>query len=396
MPYADEAQSRACAKKHYDAKAGQIQRQRQFKRLTAHFQQNQEERERGVVPTSLYPCPKASTLEKQGIRVFLAEEGGTEGTKGFVQTRAPLLLENWEQRPTLPVSTPQSVEGTLSVMEHKINQLEATLTTKTLHTIWRRFELNVNRSGCDNVLAWVNNGKLLDFIKRQYPNRNTLKAHLYSYWWLIVEADSLPQVLPRAKQAITRAFKGSSEHVRVEQVLKALDGNEQVKPFNVILEEARAKFDALSDEIVCLTVYEELTLRDDFPDVYVYKTDPGRITNKNYYVCVTGTIHFNYRNKNKRMERFSYKFSEETKELLNRYVEKHDQEKLFPKKPRDILKNVGVSVNVLRHAKVTELYDDPDLTDEQKEDLAEKMGHSVFMQLTYRRGRQGKFVIASA
>lgn len=55
-----------------------------------------------------------------------------------------------------------------------------------------------------------------------------------------------------------------------------------------------------------------------------------------------------------------------------------------------------MSVNVLRHAKVTELFADPDLTDEQKEDLAEKMGHSVYTQLTYRRGRQGKFVVAPA
>ena len=69
------------------------------------------------------------------------------------------------EQAALPVSTPQSVEGTLKVMEHNINQLQATLTTKTLNTIWRRFELNVNRSGCDNILAWVNTGKLLDFIK---------------------------------------------------------------------------------------------------------------------------------------------------------------------------------------------------------------------------------------
>ena len=98
-------------------------------------------------------------------------------------------------------------------------------------------------------------------------------------------------------------------------------------------------------------------------------------------------------------EGFEYKFSGQTKKLLNQYVAKHKKEwgdTLFTTPPRKILNNIGLSFNKLRHAKTTELYADENLTDAQKEDYAARMNQSVYMQLIYVRGRSGKFIVAPA
>ena len=402
MPFQDGEARRAYAKKYFEEKgSAQIQRSRLFRRLWKGFEKNEEQRENNMTVRGLEPVPKAETLRKYGIEVYLSDPSMFHDDKEtnknyFIQVRYPRLIEPWTPEPEvtmLPESTSSlnyfDVETGLAELEKKLsegvfkNNKGQDMKEKTLKTIGSRFRQNVESSGCDNILAWVNNGKLLKFIQGKYPVRNTLKAHLYSLWFIIVERDLLPNVLERSKEAIHKAFNEASEIVRVHQVLSTLDERNKSKPFDQILAEASHDFDELSDEMVLLRVYDEVPLRDDFPDVVVYRHLPQVFTerNENYYIVPTGTIHFSYRNKTNQLEEFDHEFKEETKSLLRDYTEAHGGNKLFPRKPIHILRDIGLSINKLRHAKVTELYKDPNLTDEQRTDLAYRMNNSVFTQI---------------
>ena len=408
MPYAEHhrvVKAREVAKRHYDENKETTAREKLYKKLGRHFQKTEQERASGATVGGLAPAPKASTLEKYGIQVFLADpsmfgDTGETNKNAFIQIRSPVLVENWTpQRPTPSAST--DVASSLSALRERMNATELNVQEKTADNVYKTFVRNVERLGCDDLVVCINSGELLKFILNEYPVRNTLKSHLYSYWFLVVEHGLIPGVEDGAKKAIQKQFKKSADKVKVHQVLSVLDERVKQQPYYEILRDARKDFDALSDEVVLLTVYNEITLRDDFSEVVVF-TNAGEgvyYQERNYYNHETGIIHFNYRNKVNKNERFDYKFSGETQKLLNQYIAKHKKEwgdKLFTIHPRKILNNIGLNFNYLRHAKVKELMMDESLTDAQKEDYADRMNQSLYMQQIYARGRSGKFVIAPA
>ena len=408
MPYAEHhrvVKAREVAKRHYDENKETTAREKLYKKLGRHFQKTEQERASGATVGGLAPAPKASTLEKYGIQVFLADpsmfgDTGETNKNAFIQIRSPVLVENWTpQRPTPSAST--DVASSLSALRERMNATELNVQEKTADNVYKTFVRNVERLGCDDLVVCINSGELLKFILNEYPVRNTLKSHLYSYWFLVVEHGLIPGVEDGAKKAIQKEFKKSADKVKVHQVLSVLDERVKQQPYYEILENAQKDFDALSDEVVLLTVYNEITLRDDFSEVVVF-TNAGEgvyYQERNYYNHETGIIHFNYRNKVNKNERFDYKFSGETQKLLNQYIAKHKKEwgdKLFTIHPRKILNNIGLNFNYLRHAKVKELMMDESLTDAQKEDYADRMNQSLYMQQIYARGRSGKFVIAPA
>ena len=408
MPYAEHhrvVKAREVAKRHYDENKETTAREKLYKKLGRHFQKTEQERASGATVGGLAPAPKASTLEKYGIQVFLADpsmfgDTGETNKNAFIQIRSPVLVENWTpQRPTPSAST--DVASSLSALRERMNATELNVQEKTADNVYKTFVRNVERLGCDDLVVCINSGELLKFILNEYPVRNTLKSHVYSYWCVVVEHGLIPGVEDGAKKAIQKEFKKSADKVKVHQVLSVLDERVKQQPYYEILENAQKDFDALSDEVVLLTVYNEITLRDDFSEVVVF-TNAGEgvyYQERNYYNHETGIIHFNYRNKVNKNERFDYKFSGETQKLLNQYIAKHKKEwgdKLFTIHPRKILNNIGLNFNYLRHAKVTELMMDESLTDAQKEDYADRMNQSLYMQQIYARGRSGKFVIAPA
>jgi len=412
MPYAEHhrvVKAREVAKRHYDENKETTAREKLYKKLARHFQKTEQERASGATVRGLAPAPKASTLEKYGIQVFLADpsmfdDTGETNKNTFIQIRSPVLVENWSpQRPTPSAST--DVASSLSALREKMSAMTLkdfdVKSKNTVDKCYKTFARNVEKLGCDDLLVCINSGELLKFILNEYPVRNTLKSHLYSYWFLVVQHDLIPGVEDDAKKAIGKEFKRSADKVKVHQVLSTMDERNKVEPYDEILRNAQKDFDALSDEVVLLTVYNELTLRDDFPEVVVF-TNSGEgvyYRERNYYDSSTGIIYFNHRNKVNKNEQFEYKFSGETKKLLNRYIAKHKKEwgdKLFTTPPRKILNNIGLSFNKLRHAKVVELYGGENLTYAQLEDYADRMNHSVYTQQIYARGRSGKFVIAPA
>ena len=72
---------------------------------------------------------------------------------------------------------------------------------------------------------------------------------------LVVEHGLIPGVEDGAKKAIQKEFKKSADKVKVHQVLSVMDERVKQQPYYEILENVQKDFDALSDEVVLLTVY---------------------------------------------------------------------------------------------------------------------------------------------
>ena len=100
-----------------------------------------------------------------------------------------------------------------------------------------------------------------------------------------------------AKDKISKFSKDQNEIVRYHQFEVSEDDGKHIYQMSVIIDEALTKFSPMSDEMILLALYDELTLRDDYGDIKVYVEDPGLITDHNYYVLETGKIHFNYKKK---------------------------------------------------------------------------------------------------
>ena len=102
-----------------------------------------------------------------------------------------------------------------------MNATELNVQEKTADNVYKTFVRNVERLGCDDLVVCINSGELLKFILNEYPVRNTLKSHLYSYWFLVVEHGLIPGVEDGAKKAIQKEFKKSADKVKVHQVLSS-------------------------------------------------------------------------------------------------------------------------------------------------------------------------------
>ena len=410
MPYADpekkKAAARAYAKRKYDENPYTAQAGDLMAKLKAHYKQNEDERSRGVAPTSMKPKPRKSTLEKYGIVVKLSDERmfhdeNKRNENPFIQTAMPTWKET--ERPgvpvvvnaTLPVATQLERMKTELFSQQRVKdpRTGALYADNTLKKRFTDFKTIVNRSGCDDLAGWINDGRLLDYIKTRTTVRNTLKAYGNAMWLLVVDFDLVPGVHQSAKDKISKFSKDQNEIVRYHQFEVSEDDGKHIYQMSVIIDEALTKFSPMSDEMILLALYDELTLRDDYGDIKVYVEDPGLITDHNYYVLETGKIHFNYKKKVGDVEHIEWEFSDELKKKLSDYIDNHQADTLLPKKSSLILNNIGVGVHILRQSKVTELYMDETKTLEDKKRLALAMGHSFATQLVYvaKKTRRGVY-----
>lgn len=410
MPYADpekkKAAARAYAKRKYDENPYMAQAGELMTKLKTHYELNEKERSLGLAPTSMKPKPRKATLEKYGIVVKLSDDRmfhdeNKRNDNPFIQTAMPTWKET--DRPgvpvvikaTLPVSAQLERMKTELFSQPRVNDARtgALYADNTLKKRFTDFKTIVNRSGCDDLVGWINDGRLLDYIKTTTTVRNTLKGYGNALWLLIVGFDLVPGVHQSAKDKISKFSKDQNEIVRYFQYEVSEDEGKHIYQMSVIIEDALTKFEAMSDEMILLALYDELTLRDDYGEVKVYVEDPGLLRDQNYYVLETGKIHFNYKKKIGDVEHFEWEFSDELKKKLSDYIDNHEADTLLPKKPGLILNSIGIGVQQLRQSKITELYMDETKTLEDKKRLAIAMGHSFATQLVYvaKKTRRGVY-----
>ena len=408
MPYKDNARERNkenLRRKREELGNANVQRLRLFFRVRDNFEQQEKERSQGLPLTSLEPKPKKATLEKYGLEVFLADVSMFDLTTAtnrnpFIQIRRPRMLENWAPPTKTTNSTAEVALQTIqlvqlkSAIDAKKDVWSKDVKEATIMRRWKDFKKLVLDSGCDDVAEWLNNGNLELYVEGLARARDTKVGYLKAFYVFAVKYELIPGVTDDTKERLTEVSSNAKEEVRYYQLTNEFEEVMKTPHFSTVLADTRAKFDELSDQVMLLRVYDERTLRNDYGDIILYRTDPGRLEEESYYVIDEGTIHFNGwkktgTDKKRKPKYFKHKFESDLAESLKQYVEAHGGEKLF-KNPTKILAKAGTNIRTLRRAKVREMYDDPTKTKDEKHKLAKEMKHSWSTQIAYGGTRSGK------
>ena len=420
MPYAGATEEEIREKKRANEKRRRaetnedfrVQANRLMKKLRAAFERNEEQREQGITERSLEPKPKKATLEKYGIEVFLKDTAmfdlNTQNNKNqFIQVRRPQWKENFNRDPQ-PEPAPEPQQDTLVQLIQVKNALDKKQINdakeSTILKRWRDFKNIVQESGCENIVTWFNNGKWIEYINKKTEVRNTRMGYFKAFYF-VVKHDLLAGITDEAKAKMEEASQDIKDTVKYHQLNQwEIENIRHIKPFSQYLIELEMdNYHPLSNEMVLMKVYDELTARDDFGDIKLYFDDPGKVEDCSYYVMATGEIHFNGWKKtgttgNKsakslyKPKYFKHEFSDDLKLTLLNYTVKHGGSKLFLVEPRKILQSIGTNVQTLRIAKVREVYDDENITMEERKKKAYDMFQSWATQLIYagRMTRSGK------
>jgi hypothetical protein len=182
---------------------------------------------------------------------------------------------------------------------------------------------------------------------------------------------------------------------------KKTDNAEMVLPFTKYHKKIKDYFGADSKEYLIASLYNELTARDDYGALIIKRINPfdDGICN---FICInkTKTNCFIVLNTYKTSNLYGKKvkvFSDELCSLIVNYIQKNQMaDYLFPEEVEsglskyvsDMNEKIGVSggINAIRHMKVSEFLQKPDLTPEMRLQFSTDCMHSESTQQRYRRG----------
>ena len=341
----------------------------------------------GMSPMPYTPRPSEETLRKYGIRVkvapgddflmltepVLAEEEGKENKYDSEQVELPDIRDDIQDKIDEGVIKPYTFEYVRAV-ERALTELKEQ----------------------DLQEAWTS-GVLLDYLKTKFPNPNSFKKQLVGLNLLREHGHFILD--DEASIAFEAELKRSATEAEIFQLYKTIDENKSTNAFSKIMQTAMEHVNGDSEEAVLIHLYDELTLRNDYEDVWVYKTLPTeQPKDKNFYIRASGKLYFNAIKKtgDKYLDgkTFEYQVSERTRKVIDLSLQNYPREKLISVSPPHLLKAMGTSVNRLRHAKIVEELHEIESKDKRRE-LAKKMFHSVATQHIYTRPLRGDRLIAT-
>lgn len=387
MPYKNDDERRAFQRARYEQTGAEKQRRALKRKLEKAYELNEEQRRKGEPLTPMTNITQAHTLAKHGIHVEW------DPNAPGVLVRPPRDVEAGENQ--RPASSPfaELREKLVATVERS---KEITAKSSTVEQYWKHFskiadELNVSSA---HLSTAVNEGQFQAKIEELYSNINTVEAYMRALHFVVVACSLLEGVSEQSKEDIENAFEFWKAEKAMEKYRRTIDGTFEVPPFSEIFTEALSDVDPTSQTAVLLHLYNDLTLRDDYGDVYVYQNHPSVEPKHNYYVRSEGTIYWNGGIKKTGhiygMEAFNY--SQETRDAIEQSMKKYPRKKLITKKPWALLKEVGTSVNELRHARISEMYADPNVSRKERQRLAKEMHHSFATQQLYVRQLRGRIV----
>lgn len=185
---------------------------------------------------------------------------------------------------------------------------------------------------------------------------------------------------------IKKMMSNNSKYARSITLKKA---QERLPLYSDFMENVLGIYGEDSQEYLLISLYRELTCRDDFSQLIVSPTFKASISTFNYaVVCLHKPVEviLNQYKTSKRYGPIRVVFSHETSKRIKRYINAHQiqyGDYLFPQSRLSgfvgrILQRCGLngSISTLRRMMVSEFYNDPHKSDEEYEALAKRMGHS--------------------
>ena len=381
--------------------------QRLVKKLRAAYDRNEDERTNRDRLTPFDGGAKTSTLNKYGIRVHWDKENYK------VQTHAPEYPV--ENPGNVDPPKPETMTGGMGEVVERIKaafhenqdhfkQQKSTIEQHERY-FWRVFSKSGYANDIASMVSCINDGAFLHKVvngvhfQTGEPHAvNTKKSYCTALNFVVNTCEVFRGggLDPRAAMNIELQLVEYKALVRQGQIQSVLDGSKAVDLFTEIFERGVAKVSKYHESAVWLHLARDLTLRGDYEDVHVYDTRPHPEPTHNYYVRDKGVIYWKHiRKTGHRYPIHAYQYSQETRDIIEGSLREKPRDKLITSTGWYLLNKVGTSVNELRHAKISEMYEDhPDMSMAERRKKAEEMYHSFATQKVYVRELRGRFIQA--
>ena len=194
-----------------------------------------------------------------------------------------------------------------------------------------------------NIQECVASNELSDIIEEKGYKPNTTKTYFQAILILIREYKELSTHQDKYYE-LFQHYKEIANNYNLEKEL-----NGEVISFTDIMNSVLKQFGEDSQQFLLILLYDELTLRNDFEGIS-FDTSADKHINLN-----EGTI--NIKNFTKTHKRYppivNHKLTDEFMQLVNKSLQKQPRPYLFKFKVKTLLKNMKLSVNTLRHSKIS-------------------------------------------
>lgn len=186
---------------------------------------------------------------------------------------------------------------------------------------------------------------------------------------------------------VTKMKENNGEYLRGITLKKA---QERLPLFSDFMENVKSIYGEDSKEFLLISLYYELTARDDFSMLLISPTYKASISTYNYCVVALHKpveVILNQYKTSKKYGPIRVTLSKDVSKRIKRYINEYGLEYgqyLFPQSSLSsfvgsILERCGLkgSISTLRRMMVSEYYNDPTKNQHDFELLAKKMGHSI-------------------
>lgn len=245
--------------------------------------------------------------------------------------------------------------------------------------------------GNKDIVTLVKNGKIKDTLEISKYATGTKRG------MMILILQGIRDMKIKVGKKIVQKLEVYVEVLKQQEsdAIKEKTEKEAVLSFKEYLQQAKDAYGENSKMYLIGKMYEELTLRDDFQLLISQKMTKD--TEHNYLILNKEKIRIiiNKYKTEKRYGVISVLLSKRLSTMIKRYIEKNNLklgDYLFgDKELSDYVnynnKKIGLngSISLFRKMKITELYNDPKVSKEEKIEFASKMAHSPLIQLTYLR-----------
>ena len=292
----------------------------------------------------------------------------------------------------------------------KLKELDINLNTKAKYVgdIKAVFQL----TGCLDLAKCLKNfaaikvtietGNLISNPNRQYAV-NSQKGFVQSILYVIDKLNiPLPATIKQKYVDLLGAYKIKTTD---QTEARKRDPNFDVMPYTEYMTQIKEAYGADSKQYLIASLYDEVTVRDDFDLVILGSVRDKQNETQNYLIVPQNernrvTVIIQHHKTDKLRGDIKVVLSARLSKLVRAYMLKNELvvgNKLFAENHTGLSgyvatmnRRVGAraGINYIRQSKISEILSQQDLSAEDKQTLAKAMGHSAICQLKYIRGLQ--------
>jgi hypothetical protein len=249
--------------------------------------------------------------------------------------------------------------------------------TKTTH-----FGIFKNLLGNFTPKDYYKKHKFTEIVENEDLNPNTAASSMAA---VLSVLDTNPILLDKVGSTIHEMIKYLFNELKVkkDQFNITRQQTEEVEPFSKIVERIEADNARISQEVLLINLYDNITARNDFGDLSFDTDAPNHVNLEKGTITITQFKKTN----GKYPPILDYRLNKKVLDLLKMHkAMDHPNNLVFQKQIRSIFKKAKIGIDMMRHSKISEELAGSNVKDaDKREELRQKMFHSPLTQMSYIR-----------